>query len=182
MHLKSILVLLLFILIGNNNDEATMSWNETKKLTWADFQSTPDNNSEAVALTASGITFGYSLKTTSNNRIVDFSVSVESHFYPKKSWYLKDRANNYILAHEQLHFDITELYARRFRKELTKVKVNQNLKKQLRALHKSINKSLNETQKKYDAESNHSINVDIQKQWEVLIHSELKKLDQYKSE
>ncbi len=181
MHLK-LIALFLFVLIGNTNDEATMSWNEAKKLTWKDFQSSPDPNSEAVALTASGITFGYSLKTTSSNHIVDFSVSVESHFYPKKSWYLRDRANNYILAHEQLHFDITELYARKFREQLTKVKVNQNLKSELKALHKTINKSLNETQKKYDAQSNHSINVEVQKQWELLIHSELKKLDQYKSE
>jgi len=182
MYLKSFIALLFFVFIGTSNNEETLSWSESKRLTWSDFQSNPDSNSEAVALTASGITFGYVLKTTSRNRIVDFSTSVESHFYPKKSWYVKDRANKYILAHEQLHFDITELYARKLREQLTKIKVNQNLKKQLKILHKSINQSLNETQKKYDLQSNHSINVEMQKHWELFVHSELNKLNHFKSE
>ena len=51
----------------------------------------------------------------------------------------------------------------------------------MNSLHATINEALNETQKRYDKESNHSINVEMQKQWETFIADELKKLDQFKS-
>ena len=173
-----VLVVFCFFLLFTQSKEDTLTWNAAQKLTWADFKANPNPNSNAVATTASGITFAYSVKTL-NNQIVSFTTSVESHFYPNKSWYIKEKANNYILAHEQLHFDITELYARKFKQQLAKITVNQNIKEQLKALHLSITEALNVTQKKYDAQSNHSINVEIQQQWETFIKAELKALDDF---
>ena len=181
MHIKHFIVCLLFLGLVKSTNEDTMTWNESHKLNWADFKASPNQNSDAVALTASGITFGYSLKT-SGERIIDFSTSVEAHFYPNKSWYLKDKGSTYILAHEQLHFDITELYARKFREQLIKLVVNKNIKQQMQGLHTTINGGLDETQKRYDAQSNHSMDIDAQKKWGVFIQEELEKLDKYKSQ
>lgn len=178
--MKNLLILFVFLFVGIISNEETVSWDETNKLNWTDFKAAPDSESDAVALTASGITFGYSLKT-SGERIVDFSVTVESHFYPNKSWYLKDKANVYILGHEQLHFDITELYARKFRQQLAKLKVNQNVKEQMNRMHTSINEAINETQRRYDLETNHSMNMEKQKEWEAFIERELQRLNQFKS-
>ncbi len=181
MQIKYLIFCLMFLFVGNSSNEETMTWNETRKLTWADFKADPSLKSDAVALTASGITFGYSVKT-SGKRIISFSTSVEAHFYPNKSWYLKDKSDAHILGHEQLHFDITELYVRKFREQLTRLQVNQNVKDQMNRLHITINEALNETQKRYDAQSNHSINIEMQKQWESFIAGELKTLDQFKSQ
>ncbi|MDP5081709.1 MAG: DUF922 domain-containing protein, partial [Winogradskyella sp.] len=115
-------------------------------------------------------------------RIIDFSSSVEAHFYPDKSWYLKEKGSSYILEHEQLHFDITELYARMFRQQLTQLVVNQNIKEQVQRLRTTINDALDETQKRYDKQSNHSMNVEAQKQWNSYIQQELLKMDSYKSQ
>ncbi|WP_179346081.1 DUF922 domain-containing protein [Winogradskyella ursingii] len=175
-----IALLSFFFLVGNPSNEEPMLWTESKKLDWSDFKSAPNPNSDAVALTASGITFGFSIKTTNRNRVVDFTATVESHFYPNKSWYVESMADDYILAHEQLHFDITELYARMFREKLSKLKPNQNIKGQLKRLHNSINEALDKTQKRYDFESNHSMNPEMQKKWELFIELELKKLDNFK--
>ena len=180
MQIKHILVCLVILFIGQIQEEETMTWNESRKLTWSDFRGEVNPNSDAVALTASGITFGFSV-STSGSRIVDYSTTVEAHFYPNKSWYNQERADEYILGHEQLHFDITELYTRKFRERLSMLKVNPNIRKQLKQLHTSINKQLNDTQKLYDEQSVHSINVDAQKQWEEHIKMELGKLDQFKS-
>ena len=157
-----------------------MTWNETQKLTWSDFKASPNADSDAVALTASGITFGYSVKT-SRKRIIDFSTSVEAHIYLNKSWYLEAQGDDYILGHEQLHFDLTGLYARMFIEQLTRLVVNQNVKKQMKQLHITINEALDETQKRYDAQSQHSIKVTAQTQWQVYIKEELSKLDEFKS-
>ncbi|MBU2928571.1 DUF922 domain-containing Zn-dependent protease [Winogradskyella psychrotolerans] len=174
------MILTLFFLGSTPTEEGSVTWNETAKLTWADFKGTPNSESDAVALTASGITFGYSVKT-SGERIVDFTTTVEAHFYPNKSWYLKDKANTYILAHEQLHFDITELYARQFRQQIKKLVVNQNVKEQMNRLHAKINEAVNDMQRRYDEETEHSMNKEMQKQWEVTIRKELSKFDDYKS-
>lgn len=168
-------------LVGSESDDETVTWNASKKLSWADFKGSPNLESDAVALTASGITFGYSVKT-SGDRIVQFSTTVETHFYPNKSWYLKDKSNEHILGHEQLHFDITELYARMFRAQISKVEVNQNVKKQLNRLHDLINLAVSETQKKYDEETQHSINAVKQREWNNFIEKELAKYDQFKSQ
>ncbi|WP_370000471.1 DUF922 domain-containing protein [Winogradskyella sp.] len=181
MQLKFLIVGLFFLFVGTSSNDETMTWNEARKLTWADFKANPDPKSDAVALTASGITFGYSVKT-SNKRIVGFTTTVEAHFYPDKSWYIKEKGDDYVLGHEQLHFDITELYVRKFRQQLERLVVNQNIKKQMNQIHVAINEALDKTQKEYDAQTNHSINVEAQKYWETFIAAELKNLDKYKSQ
>ncbi|WP_230080311.1 DUF922 domain-containing protein [Winogradskyella marina] len=179
--MKNLLIIITLLFLGvPSNEEASVTWNETTKLTWSDFKASPDLKSGAVAVTASGITFGYSVKT-SDERIVDFSTTVQAHFYPNKSWYVKEKGNAYILAHEQLHFDITELYARKFRAQITKLTVNQNVKEQMKRLHATINEAVNETQKRYDEQTKHSMNREMQKQWEVTIQNELSKYEDFKS-
>lgn len=180
MQINNLIISILFLFVGLSSNEETLTWNDTRKLTWEDFKASPNPNSDAVALTASGITFGYSVKT-SGKRIIDFSTSVEAHFYPNKSWYLEDKADDYILAHEQLHFDITELYVRKFRAQIERLVVNQNIKIQMNQIHVAINKALDKTQKTYDEQTNHSINVEAQEYWENYIKEELKKLEKYKS-
>ena len=138
------------------NDEETITWNESYKLTWDDFKGPSDKNSDAVAITASGITFSYSIQKA-NDRVVDFKVNIFTHFYPNKSWVKLDRANDHILAHEQLHFDITELHARKFKYQVSKLKASQNIAQLIDQLHSNINKAVYEMQKRYDYESDNSI-------------------------
>ena len=177
--MKNLIIILAICFLGSTPNDVSVTWNESAKLTWEDFKGTPNSKSDAVALTASGITFGYSVKT-SGDRIIDFTTTVEAHFYPNKSWYIKDKGDAYILAHEQLHFDITELYARKFRAQIEKLVVNQNVKEQMKRLHTAINKAVNETQQRYDEETNHSMNREMQLKWEMEIQKELQKFRNYK--
>jgi len=182
MHIKS-LAIILFIPLAFSQpkvNDRTLSWKYDRPLTWTDFKARPQSNSSAVAQTSSGISFSYSLKTR-DDRIVDYNAKVQAHFYPNKSWYLIGKANDYVLKHEQLHFDITELYARLFRKRLKSLRVNQNLRQQLANLQNDINKALNESQKHYDLETNHSINRVAQKAWESTIAKELERLQEFSS-
>jgi len=170
--------LCLFLVLPTN--EKTIAWNDQRKLTWNDFKAKPKANTSAVALTASGITFGYSVKQ-SNTEIISFNANVESHFYPNKSWFIKERADNYILAHEQLHFDITELHVRKLREQISKLKVSNSIKNELNILHKNSNAKLSEMQHLYDKQSQHSIHKEAQVKWQYYIKKELKKLEAFKS-
>ncbi|MEP1489245.1 MAG: DUF922 domain-containing protein [Algibacter sp.] len=161
-------------------DSSVMSWTESYKLTWEDFKGEPNYNFNSVAITASGISFSYSIKEN-NNSVVDFKTEVYANFFPEKSWYKKELANPHILNHEQLHYDITELFARKFRKELEGLSPNNGIKKTFNKINNTINKELGALQDLYDTETNHSINVEAQTKWQLYITEELEKLSQYKS-
>ncbi len=174
---KVLLILCCFFCV---QDEAVMSWNESYKLSWADFNGKPDYGVSAVAITASGISFGFSVKE-SDSRVISFTTEVFCHFYPEQSWYKPDVADAHVLGHEQLHFDITELHARKFRHRISQLKLSNNIKKELRELNKAVNKELSLLQNKYDTESNYSRNFENQAKWKTYIAEELKKFSKYKS-
>lgn len=174
-----IIYLNLIICFVSYNSEDTLLWSNDLKLTWNDFKGEQNIESNAVAVTASGITFSYKVRKA-NSRIIDFTPSVEAHFYPKKSWVKLELADDYILAHEQLHFDITELHVRKLKKQIGALKVTQNLGSILDRLHQNINKELSNMQNKYDYESNNSINKEVQNRWEEFIAKELKIYEAYK--
>lgn len=164
----------------SSNDEVTITWNEAKKLTWEDFRGPTEPDSDAVAVTASGITFSFSVKQTSD-KFVSFNAEVEAHFYPEKSWYVKAKGDDHILAHEQLHFDITELHVRQLRYWISKLQISQNIKQELRHLHQKANEDLAKMQHAYDTQSQNSINKEQQAIWSEFVKTELKKLKDYKS-
>ncbi len=174
---KVLLILCCFFCV---QDEPVMSWNESYKLSWADFNGKPNHDISAVAITASGISFGFSVRET-DSKVISFTTEVHCHFYPEQSWYKPDQADSHVLGHEQLHFDITELYARKFRQRISQLKVSNNIKRELRALNKAINKELALLQNKYDTESNYSRNFENQAKWKQYVAEELKKFSKYKS-
>lgn len=174
-------VLLLCCLLSLQKDEPVLSWNASYKLSWSDFKAKPDTKVNAAAVTASGITFGFSITKTDQNQVIGFTSDVHAHFYPEQSWYKKERADVYILGHEQLHFDITELYARKFRQRLSTVKISNTTRKELQAIHNTINKELSEMQESYDDQSNNSINFESQAKWQDYVVEELEKLSKYQS-
>ncbi|MDU8885528.1 DUF922 domain-containing protein [Yeosuana sp. MJ-SS3] len=171
--LRIFLVMLFGLLIHGKND--SLLWNENYKLSWKDFKAHPRLEVDAVALTVSGISFSYSL-SQNDNEDYRYQTFVEAHFYPEKSWYKAEVSNNHILKHEQLHFDLTELYARKLRKRIAETTFTKQIRSELNQLNDDINEELKITQDKYDFETNHSINIEVQKEWEDYITKELKKL------
>lgn len=85
-----------------------------------------------------------------------------------------------MLNHERLHFDITELYARKFRKQLQESTFTYNINDEMDKIHDVINKELGAMQKKYDNETDHSQIVEKQIEWEKYIAVELEKYAKYK--
>ncbi|MDP6909549.1 MAG: hypothetical protein QF371_08585, partial [Flavobacteriales bacterium] len=88
-----------------------IEWQEERVLKWSDFKGKPNKLSKNEALTDSGIAISLTCDDEHSE------VKVESFFNPYKSW-SKNHTSDYLLEHEQLHFDITELFARKLRKQL----------------------------------------------------------------
>ncbi len=150
----------------------TISWSE-KRLTWNDFKGQPPVSDRVAATTASGISYQFSTSGTKNSYKVDFEIS--THFYPNESWYKPDLCDEVILGHEQLHFDISELFARKLRMEFSAATfTHENVKKKIKALYKRNNQELSDFQNRYDAETNFSRNRDAQIIWNEKIAEALK--------
>lgn len=174
---KFALILCGFLCSAQNEPE--IAWNDSYKLSWIDFKDQPDNKDKAVAITASGITFGFSIKQT-DTQVISFTTNVSTHFYPEKSWYKAKEADAHVLGHEQLHFDITELFARKFRQRISELTVSNSIGSQLKKLHETIKRELTSMQNAYDSETDFSRNAEQQAKWKANITKELTKLYEYK--
>ncbi|MDO6473399.1 DUF922 domain-containing protein [Maribacter sp. 1_MG-2023] len=162
---KAHLILFLFALltISNVQSQEVVSWEPNFRFTWSDFKGAAPITSRAAATTASGITYRFSTFYENNELQVDYKVF--AYFYPTKSWYKPKLCNDDTLLHEQLHFDITELYARKLRKQLAGTKFTKNVKEEIRNIYKATIRQLNDFQNKYDSETNYSRNLPVQERW-----------------
>ena len=179
---KLVYILLPFFLFvcptqGQADEEPSIKWNSNRPLTWKDFQGPVDAGTDAAAVTASGIAYGLSATFTGNKITVD--CDVESFFYPRKSWYRKELGDSLVLRHEQLHFDITELHARKMRKAIQNSTFTENVREEVKRIYHKTIAELQSTQRMYDRETNFSRNLQVQSDWERKIASELKKYDAY---
>lgn len=138
-------------------------WSEGRRLTWGDFVGEPDSRAPLHALASTNIDMkARCVKGT-------FKFEVKSVFLMEESW-SKNKISDPLLFHEQLHFDLTEIYARRIRKEL------QELTDACGADHTMINSIVNrifdewkQEQDLYDEESHHGLNKVAQQKWADLI-------------
>ncbi|MEM9143660.1 MAG: DUF922 domain-containing protein [Bacteroidota bacterium] len=143
--------------------EEMIPWSPDRKLKWSDFKGKPFTTEWAAATTASGISYEFSTSGTLKEMVVHFKVSTD--FYPQKSWYRPELVNDVILAHEQLHFDISELFARKMRKQLRETVFTRNIKEEVKEIYKQILKELSAFQNNYDHQTNFSRNTEKQLLW-----------------
>ena len=160
----------------------TLYWNDEIKLTWDDFKAKSTDTKGYAAYTFTMITLNYEFKSSGQTFTPTFTVKCA--FQRSKSWVnRKDQKSQTpeILAHEQLHFTIAEITARKLRRNL---KVQQYTKNYNIEIKEIYNKSLDEGEKmqaRYDKETNHSIDKEAQKRWSYLIESDLGYMMGYQS-
>ena len=175
--LLTILLTISNLLIAQYETDSIIYWDLNRKLQWSDFlDSVPDAGaaSNMIAITpVEIITKGYWDKNMPN-----FKVMV--YFMKYEAW-TKDNSSSIILNHEQLHFDIAELYARKIRKRIYELR--EMNEKDIDVYGESIKTLLtqrNERNKLYDAETLHGVFENKQKEWNLQIAKELWELKQYK--
>ena len=159
-------------------EDEKIVWNENERLSWSDFKATHRLGVSYVASTSSGISFSYSY--FERDELIDLNITVHSNFYPKKSWVNPKEASAYILAHEQAHFDISEIHARILRKKISETTFSKKIKKELATLYSSVNNDRETMQELFDEESNHSKIKGKEVEWEAFIKQQLKTYDRWK--
>jgi hypothetical protein len=158
--------------------ETQIEWSSDRKLTWSDFKGEPDlvNFPDALALTNSG--FGYE---SGINMFKEGKVFVQSVFNTQQSWFLPEGKNDYVLRHEQIHFDITEIYSRKLRKELSDAKITSDNITRAKPIFDRIFNELQKRQDQYDSETQRGNEKETQENWEAIVKIELEKYNFYKT-
>ena len=152
-----------------------LEWNEFYKLTWEDFQGKPSERSYGDAATA------VQIKAKPFRVDNEIFYDVFAYFNREQSW--KRDVSAQLLEHEQLHFDIAELYARKIRREITHLKAkNINDVSTINAAIREILEESNRVDLQYDAETLHGSLLKKQSLWNEKVKNELASLDGYKRE
>lgn len=157
------LVFCLFFLCLSSRPLERIAWQDDRPLKWSDFKGTPDYLMDFVATTNSGMSHSYIID--GNGLLIKSSSTVYAHFYPTFSWYKQADTTATILRHEQNHFDITELYARKLRKRIQEYHFTSNSKNEVKALYELTEQERRKAQHLYDLESDHSRNKEQDVYW-----------------
>lgn len=153
--------------------ESEFSWRQDRKLTWDDFRGPiqSEMHPDVAAATFCGIGFETNTLTTRNNQV---KIHVYNNFYPTQSWVRPGQEIPQILAHEQTHFDICELYTRKLRQRLDNISVSvSDLKTKLSAIYKEVQNEYRDRQQAYEDETEHGLIADQQGRWQNMINREL---------
>ena len=159
--------------------DRAIPWSSTWRLTWANFQGRPPTAGNEGARTAYGLYYAWSCKGER------FGFRVVAGFHPTRSWVkqavVKNPAENArVLRHEQTHFDITEVFARRLRKELGSVsRPCAQSDAALKAIARRIVDEERRTQQRYDSESNHGLIENRQADWNFEVAKMLQAVERY---
>ena len=150
-------------------------WSPDRKLAWSDFQGPPDLASDAAALTAYVVS--YDTSCTGNR----FTATVVTRFLPRVSWvksrHLLDRQSAQTLQHEQTHFDLSEVQARRARRALQALPNACSLEDaELDRLFDQFGVADAEIQQQYDRETGNGTNAARQREWDARVEQWLRDL------
>ncbi len=146
-------------------------WAANRPLTAADFKARPPFAPQAALTVAD-------LKASAGCKDYVFAGGVQATFDPNTSW-IKDpkTLTPALLRHEQLHFDIAELAARRLRQKISLFKFDcLKLQPAFDNLTKPAYRAWATEENRYDGETNHGLNAAKQALWEQQVAAKLLEL------
>lgn len=152
-----------------------IDWKENQLLSWEDFKGTISKSSPYDAYTMSGVSTEYSGEGN------EMKVNIRAVFNQKDSKKKKGMDSAYLLNHEQRHFDITEVFARRLRKTVSEITFSsyKQIDNEMTAVIRKNVREWNKIQNTYDKETQHSKNKTKQAEWNQKIDDWLNELSDF---
>ncbi len=155
------------------------AWAADRPLRWADFQAPAPRTGDASALTAYSVFYGVRCLGS------DFEFLAIAGFLPKSSWVKPNvlngppAAGDHALRHEQTHFDLTEVYTRRLRKQFVDLYEPCRRADTLDPLVQQLLRAEKTEQARYDEETRHGLVSGQQAAWDKRVADELAELAKY---
>lgn len=188
------LLFILFLLTGLTSagfsqkaNPGIILWNPARTVSVSDFIVVPDSSTritgDHMAVTRTGITYSLTAKPGSKN----FEITIYATMHKPNS-FIRERvldaprgSINYLMNHEQKHFDISEIYAREAVKAIRGKRFTKNYTREINDLMKGLFKQSEDLHDLYDNETGNGTNASAQSEWNNRIQRRLNGLDAYKN-
>jgi len=183
MRVASVLLAVLLcsgVVFATEAQTESIPWEQASPISWSLFQGPPPSDAvhrtEAAAIHMTlRWRVSYAISSSGGNwsgRVNE--VTVTNTMEPDQSWVLSSKADAYILAHEQTHFDLNEVYRRKIECVLQAITcsgssqqgVLDSLNAQIRDQAGALLTKVSEMQALYDSETSHSKNQAMQAHWD----------------
>ncbi len=158
-----ICILINFVSAQSLDSEKVIIWSKDRKLKWSDYKGFLEENTPIAALSWIGLEYKVISYSTEK-----YLLAINAIFNCEELGIWMEKTNDQILKHEQLHFDIGEIYARKLRMRLLN---SQNIFTHP-VMFDSLEKycdfysdSLKDYQSRYDEETRGSLNTVNQEKW-----------------
>ncbi|MFY7911013.1 MAG: DUF922 domain-containing protein [Emticicia sp.] len=160
-------VKIIFMPENDANDNDTI-YHHTRKVNWDDFRGKPTNTRYGAAIFAN-FAYGASFQVIDNYIVA--KISTKTYMVRGMSWMQPNALSDYALAHEQLHFDIAKVITERFKKKILAMQADLiiDLNSMIQYEYLESYREMNQLQKQYDNETNHSISRQNQAAWEAKV-------------
>lgn len=160
-------VKVIFMPENDVNDNDTIYY-QTRKISWDDFRGKPTNTRYGAAIFAN---FAYGASFHVIDSYIVAKISTKTYMVRGMSWVQPNALSDYALAHEQLHFDIAKLVTERFKKKIAAMQADLiiDLNSMIQYEYLESYREMNQLQKQYDSDSNHSLYRQGQIDWEMKV-------------
>lgn len=156
-----------------NQEDDKILWSNKRKLIWDDFKGVIPETTEPFVVAITGYTIKLHYERLDN---IVLNYKIENYFIKSKSWTVT--RDTQTLAHEQLHFDIAELYTRKIRKSFDSLRLKKN--NNIDSYNEIYNSNISKCDKfQYLYDHQVSGNNKNQQQWIKKVEVELAKLKKY---
>lgn len=165
MKTKLILSIIYIIIVsGVYAQDSKKEW-EDGKLKWDDFQ----EKTISIGNSELKYVFGYSTDKLKVSDTTFIGIKAYSYMDKNLSWIKKEYKNDRYLKYNQVIFDLTELYRRKFQHEIYRVNSTYGVD----IIFNQQFKKLNEEVDRFQQESNYGQDINIINKWELIISNEL---------
>ncbi len=167
------------VMATSTNKPERIVYSLDRPLTYDDFMGDYSaHTGDEAAITASGI--GYEYKSGVAHGRMTVNVKLTPVFYKNDSWFKPEGKNERVLAHEQVHFDITAIKTCEMVTAIRQAKFSlENFDKELQAFLEEFTRLTKEEEDKYDTETNHGLIRDKQLEWEEKVKAKVKEIGCY---
>ena len=149
---------------------------KNRLLTWEDFTGRPDKKSEHAAMASWKIYYSYQGINFNGDTAMLRGLKINLELDKDRSWLKKGRETGDLLKHEQGHFNVGLLCQQEMLKQFTNtVFLKSGWQDKIQKLFNNILDKYLQMDLKYDTETNHSKQKEMQQKWDSFFSTELNK-------
>lgn len=150
----------------------TIYYSPDRPLTWADFKDKPhENRFEAEVFTS----IGYIERNEVIKGVINVNLIMKVDAPKSDCWVREGAHDDYILNHEQRHFDLEKLVSEHFKEKILAMHLPvENFDGPINVQYLETLREATAIQKQYDTETHHGQDKQAQEQWNKKIDAELR--------